>query len=211
MLYKADSLHRLEMHVVCVLVSVLLVLEGSSLVECLVDELETECSEPARFKSEAAPPTVTFPFRTDGLTRAEFCLRFAKETSCSQVMFSSTYQFDNCLNATDQEIRAHPWGHFIEKTYIDFNCPEKVREHMIAITKAISGISPTRAITIALYDNTDDRWLAIHNDVIEPVRNQVIQLSALFCKSPNITAKVFAMGCCQTFYVSSWVGTAMVW
>ncbi|XP_055348986.1 uncharacterized protein LOC129595879 [Paramacrobiotus metropolitanus] len=176
---------------------IILTLQNPPAAECLVDDFESECSEPAATQTkqvQPSEPTVTFPFRTDGLTRAEFCIRFAKETSCSQVMFGSTYKFDNCYNASDSEIRAHPWGHFIEKTYIDFNCPSQGREHMTAITKAISGISPTRALTIALYDKADERWLAIHSDVIEPVRNQVIQLSALFCESQNITAKVHAMG-----------------
>ncbi|XP_055339326.1 uncharacterized protein LOC129588930 [Paramacrobiotus metropolitanus] len=173
---------------------ILLILQDPSFVECLVDDLESECSEPAVIQTKRVPPTAAFPFRTDGLTRAEFCLRFVPETSCIPTMFGTVYEFDNCHNATDSEIRAHPWGSSIEKTYIDFDCIWKTRKHMTVITKALGGMSPTRALTIALYDHADDQRLAIHKDVIEPVRNQVIQLSTFYCTSPNITAKVYAMG-----------------
>ncbi|XP_055348978.1 uncharacterized protein LOC129595872 [Paramacrobiotus metropolitanus] len=184
--------YRLKNQPFVILLPIFLASESLFLADCVMDDLETECSEPARSRSEAPLPVTSF--RTDGLTRAEFCLRFAKETSCNQVMFGSTYEFSNCNNATDNEIRAHAWGHFIDKTYIDFNCPSKGREHMKAITTAISGISQKRALTLALYDSTDNRATALHYEVVEPVRSQVIQLSALYCKTPNTTAKVYAMG-----------------
>ncbi|XP_055348980.1 uncharacterized protein LOC129595874 [Paramacrobiotus metropolitanus] len=175
------------------LLYVFLILEILFAVECVTDDLETECSQTSdSLKSESAPSLI--PFRTDGLTRAEFCLSFAKQTSCIQATFGLTYKMDNCNNATDSEVWAHPCKALFNKTYIDLSCPTKECEDMKTITTSINMISPTRAIALKLYDNTDDRWLAIHKDITAPVRNQVIQLSVFFCKSPNTTVKVYALG-----------------
>ncbi|XP_055354267.1 uncharacterized protein LOC129599927 isoform X2 [Paramacrobiotus metropolitanus] len=170
----------------------LLLLLSAASTTGFTDDLETECAVPP-------PPPSTFshsdfPFRTDTLTREEFCVRFMKDTDCNQEWEAP--DFPNCLNASEAEFQRHPYASMAKWTFVEFGCAEETRDRMKTRAETFRRISPRRAISIAFYADSEDReeFDPINFDVVDPVRNQVIQVAVMRCATVHTTEKTYKLG-----------------
>ncbi|XP_055347408.1 uncharacterized protein LOC129594667 [Paramacrobiotus metropolitanus] len=150
-------------------------------------DLEIDCN-PAPATTTAAPAEPTaFPFRTDLLTREE-CLAYAQlhthRNMCSPVL--SPQQCEP--SKYDQYTITPP-----SRTYIDASCSWANRTALTEVMRSINIISPNRA-AIVTFAEQNDTTCPIHSDVINPIRNQIIELYVLGCRTTRTTAKIYEAG-----------------
>ncbi|XP_055344714.1 uncharacterized protein LOC129592653 [Paramacrobiotus metropolitanus] len=161
-------------------------------------KLETDCHPPHNptAKADAAPLGIS-SFRKDNLT--------ATETRLYEQMRSNDDipAYQTCLVETRHGY-VNRWKvenvNESDTSYVDLQCHTTARRDAVAyIAKNISVISPLRALTVQLADREYEPYdpsdlTPVHQDVFEPIRNQVIQIDIIRCYAPNITALVFEVG-----------------
>ncbi|XP_055354401.1 uncharacterized protein LOC129600038 [Paramacrobiotus metropolitanus] len=152
-------------------------------------ELEQDCSVLTQDDGGITKvPTVPvfFPFLTDLLTKEE-CITFAtlgEEKACSL-----EWKIEACNVAKDDYYYKY---HAMSRTYLKFECQGANRSDMLELTRNISSISPNRAVTILLSEKGGASH-PVHSDVIEPIRQQIVELAVLSNTSAT-TYKVFEAG-----------------
>ncbi|XP_055354264.1 uncharacterized protein LOC129599925 isoform X2 [Paramacrobiotus metropolitanus] len=117
-----------------------------------------------------------------------------KETDCNQEW--GTPDFPNCLNASEAEFRGHSYASVATWTYVEFSCASETRDRMKTRAETFRRISPRRAISIAFYADHEDReqFDPINFDVVDPIRNQVIQVAVMRCATVHTTEKTYKLG-----------------
>ncbi|XP_055352918.1 uncharacterized protein LOC129598860 [Paramacrobiotus metropolitanus] len=151
-------------------------------------KLEVECNQPTASTAppEPSPAPENVSFRTDNVTREECLAYFALWTRATSLCSPVQAQV-HC--------DSDPRGIFaISKTYIQAQCLRGDRTDAGRLTSNVHRISPGRAVTLLLEDHTVAQENPVHHDVIEPVRQQLVQLTVLRCVTPNITATIYAVG-----------------
>ncbi|XP_055347261.1 uncharacterized protein LOC129594552 [Paramacrobiotus metropolitanus] len=150
-------------------------------------ELEAECStsSAAIASPDSVVPVEKFFFRTDNFTQAEY--------------FAYSVLVDGSTPLCDIGPLVQSFYHQVEGestiylTYIEARCLDGVRAAAAQLTRNIHNISSDRAVTLQLHEraDTDD---PVHYDVIDPVRQLLIELHVLRCVTATITGKIYAAG-----------------
>ncbi|XP_055353493.1 uncharacterized protein LOC129599308 [Paramacrobiotus metropolitanus] len=170
---------------------VLLCILGFTLIELLPPvngEMETDCNtRPGSFPKAAVFSQPTFPFRTDKLTWDE-CMAYSNVTDGSRCNPAGLQQF--CNRTVPDEFSLYP----MSRTFLAVECGQSTRPLLASVTKKVSTVSPNRAITINLNERNDTLLDPVHPDVVEPVRQQLIELNIGYCATRTIMSKVYALG-----------------
>ncbi|XP_055342008.1 uncharacterized protein LOC129590682 [Paramacrobiotus metropolitanus] len=154
-------------------------------------DLETDCSpQPLPAPNDQLSTAVIFPFRTDLLTAAE-CAAYGRHW-----MHDITFwEPDQCQDPGTATSSFNPR----RITYVPVRFIAGT--NAINATRLISTISPTRAVTVTVECNdllqsellspAED---ALHTDVFQPIRRQVVELSRRHCSTPDATYKMYSVG-----------------
>ncbi|XP_055354399.1 uncharacterized protein LOC129600036 isoform X3 [Paramacrobiotus metropolitanus] len=144
---------------------------------------ETDCSpQPIPLQNDQVAPGPPFPFRTDFLTEEE-CLVYGNHLQRNNPFWATRRCHDSSFNPR-----------FF--TYI----PVKLSgsSDAVAATQKIRATSPTRAVTVTIdigligADHSAEE--ALHTDVFEPIRQQVVQLFRKACNTPDAIHKIYNVG-----------------
>ncbi|XP_055347424.1 uncharacterized protein LOC129594678 [Paramacrobiotus metropolitanus] len=150
-------------------------------------DLETDCNTVPNVTQPTALEPITFSFRNDLLTRGE-CLMYANLSQNGKIC-SPIFGVHECEGSSDDQYLLKP----LSRTYIDVRCSWENRTLLTNITKNIHLISPTRAVIIKLKERNDSLD-PVHLEVINPIRNQLIQLHVSEVRTTLICAKIYDIG-----------------
>ncbi|XP_055353491.1 uncharacterized protein LOC129599303 [Paramacrobiotus metropolitanus] len=150
----------------------------------LVDAvMETDCNNRSMART---PPTENnfsqpvFPFRSDTLTLEECMAYYTSPDS---------YECNPRGLPYCNKTVAYP----MSRTFLEVNCPRNMRASLAGIMKLASMVIPNRAITARLNERPD-LTDPLHPDVLNPVRNQLIELTIDRCATPSVTFKFPPLG-----------------
>ncbi|XP_055348723.1 uncharacterized protein LOC129595669 [Paramacrobiotus metropolitanus] len=155
-------------------------------------DLEADCS--VRNQSVTSIPfsLQTVPsFRNDTLTMDECIAYHARQADA--LMCAIVWELEMCALIGDVRRQYTP----MLNTYIQPGCKFQERMAVETTTRAISLISPDRAVALALWDwnGPDD---PVTSEVVEPVRQQIIALDVHQCYTyngtSNVTSKIHSLG-----------------
>ncbi|XP_055347446.1 uncharacterized protein LOC129594698 [Paramacrobiotus metropolitanus] len=168
-------------------VSMVLFVLPSGFLQDAPTDLEIDCNTPPTATQISAVQLDPNPFRTDLLTREE-CLGYVSLHE-SRSICSPVQSRKDCEPSSNDQYTITP----ISRTYIEVLCSWENRTSFAEITQSVSTISQRRAVTIRLKERNDSTD-PIHSDVVNPIREQIIELSILECRTTRTTAKVYDAG-----------------
>ncbi|XP_055330771.1 uncharacterized protein LOC129583087 [Paramacrobiotus metropolitanus] len=147
-------------------------------------DLESDCN-PA---PEVTPPATAVPspsLRTDLLTQEE-CLVYLQ-------MHEDTKRCSPIRWLADCQASASSFLIAATRTYINVGCSGEDRATLANLTRFISTVSPQRAAIISLQERNDTTD-TVHSDVIDPLRQQLVEITVAPCTTPLTTAKIYNLG-----------------
>ncbi|XP_055347440.1 uncharacterized protein LOC129594694 [Paramacrobiotus metropolitanus] len=150
-------------------------------------ELETDCNSGANIPQTITPEPVEYPFRTDLLTRDE-CMAYANLSQNGEIC-SPVIGVRECEGPSDDEYLLK----VLSRTYINVRCSWGNRTLLTTVTTNIHLISPTRAAIIDLKERNDSAD-PVHPEVINPIRNQLIELCVSDVRTTGVSAKIYDLG-----------------
>ncbi|XP_055340763.1 uncharacterized protein LOC129589887 [Paramacrobiotus metropolitanus] len=143
--------------------------------------------------SDVIPPAAAYPFRTDLIT-VEECSLYV-QYSVERFICADRQVLGYLCNVTDKNPRKAQ----MLNTYLDVSCIYRSHALVANTTKHVRQISPHRAVLLNLFE-WDAEQDPVTVDVVEPIRNQTVHLAVHDCRSPNTTAKVYALGLLPSLY-----------
>ncbi|XP_055348734.1 uncharacterized protein LOC129595678 [Paramacrobiotus metropolitanus] len=156
-------------------------------------DLETDCNS-----YNTSQPASTIPlndpveFRRDRL-RLEECIIYAKKESTICAMVPG---IDSCMAIGFNPRRYNP----IRQNYLAAECRFQNSSVVAETTKTIRLTSPKRAVTLSLMDGIDSNNSLMY-DVIDPIRNQTIDLWMESCIATDLTRRIYNVGVLPNLFV----------
>ncbi|XP_055353485.1 uncharacterized protein LOC129599298 [Paramacrobiotus metropolitanus] len=134
-------------------------------------EMETDCNTRSAISlKDAVSPQPTFPFRTDKLTWEE-CMAYSTATDDSHCNPAGLQEF--CNRTVPDDFAVYP----MSRTFLGVDCASSTRALLAIVMKKVTMVSPKRAVTVRLNERNDTLLDPVHPDVVEPVRQQLIEVN----------------------------------